>query len=708
MIMLKRFERPRAALSIFFAISCALAPLSQVARAQNPNPQRPVAIDTYAITNARIVPVSGAEIARGTVVVRNGLIAAVGANVSAPSDARVIDGAGLTVYPGLIDANTSLGLPASAAPQGGGRGGGGFAVAQPSAPAIAALNSAQPVGLQPEVRADEFLRPGGDQIDNERNAGITAALTAPREGIFAGQSAFINLAGDTPQEMIVRSPVALHVGFTPLRTGGYPVSLLGVFAALRQMLLDAQRYREINAMYERNPRGMRRPEQDNSLAALQPALAREMPVVFTADSQREIERALDLADEFKLKAMIAGGLEAWKVADRLAAAKVPVLVSLNFPRRTTAPAPDADPDPIRILRQRVEAPKNPGRLAAAGVRFAFQSGGLTNIADYLLNVTRAVDGGLSKDEALRAMTIRPAEMFGVENQLGTIETGKIANLTVTRGDIFDRARRIAYVFIDGRPVDLKPAAQTPAGASGAAGISGPWNLKITMQGQGDKNATLTLRQEGERLSGSLQGDLGSAQIANASVGPAGDLKFTATVSLGGVATELNFAGTVTGGEMRGTVTTVNNGNGTFTGARPEGFTPGGGGGRRPGGGEGTTGPPSGTTQSTGTTPAPTSAVADLSGTWTIAVNVEGQNLPGTLTLRQEGNRLTGTLQSPLGSSEVSNGSVGADGFRFTVAVSIQGQSLEVTFAGTANGNTMSGSANSTQGAATFTGTRPGS
>jgi imidazolonepropionase-like amidohydrolase len=702
MITPKHFRRPSAALSAFFALSLALAPLARQARAQNPNPQRPAAIDTYAITNARIVPVSGPEIARGTVVIREGLIAAVGASVAAPADARIIDGSGLTVYPGLIDANTSLGLPAAATPQGGARGGGGFAVAQQqtNAQQVAALNSSQPVGLQPEVRADEYLRPGGDQIEGERSAGITAALTAPREGIFAGQSAFINLAGDTPQQMIVRSPIALHVGFTPLRSGGYPASLLGVFAALRQMLLDAQRYREVNAIYGRNPRGMRRPEQDKSLDALQPALAREMPVVFTADSQREIERALDLADEFKLRAIIAGGMEAWKVADRLAAAKVPVLVSLNFPRRTTAPAPDADPDPIRILRQRVEAPKNPGRLAAAGVRFAFQSGGLTNISDYLLNVTRAIDGGLSKDEALRAMTVRPAEMFGVESQLGTIEVGKIANLTVTRGDIFDRNRRITHVFIDGRPVDLRPAT-TPPGAGGAAGVSGTWNLKITLGAQGDKNATLTLRQEGERLSGGIQGDLGSAQIANASIGTAGDIKFTATVSVGGVATELNFAGTVTGNEMRGTVTTVNNGNGTFTGTRPEGSAPGGG--RRPGGGEGATptGPPS------GGPPASSANVADLSGTWTLAINLEGQNLPATLTLRQDGNRLTGTAQSPLGSSEISNGSIGPEGFRFTLNVTLQGQALEVTFSGTASGNSMSGTANSTEGSATFTGTRPG-
>lgn len=700
MMMRKLSKRLRAAANALFAVSLALSPLARVpARAQNPNPQRPAAIDTYAITNARIVPISGADIPRGTVVIREGLIAAVGASVTPPADARLIDGAGLTVYPGLIDANTSLGLPATAAPQVGGRGGGGgIVIAQQSAPQVAALNSTQPAGLQPEVRAEEFLRPGGDQIEGARNTGITAALTAPREGIFAGQSAFINLAGDTPQEMIVRSPVALHVGFTPLRNGGYPGSLLGVFAAFRQMMLDAQRYREVNAIYERNPRGMRRPEQDRSLAALQPVLAREMPVVFTADSQREIERALDLADEFKLKAMIAGGLEAWKVADRLAAAKVPVLVSLNFPRRNVAPAPDADPDPIRILRQRVDAPKNPGRLAAAGVRFAFQSGGLASMSDFLTNVGRAVEGGLARDEALRAMTIRPAEMFGVENQVGSIEVGKIANLTVMRGDIFDRARRITHVFIDGRPVDLRPAAAP--GAGGANAVTGPWSLRVTLEGQPERSATLTLRQEGERLSGGLQGDLGTSQIANASLSPAGEIKFTAPVTLAGQTTEATFTGTITGAEMRGTVTTVGAGNGTFTGSRPGGFTGG-------GGQQGSTpGAPAGAPPGEAAAPAQTGS-ADLSGTWTLAVSLEGQNIPATLTLRQEGDRLSGTLQSALGSAEVANGSAGADGFRFTVNLSVQGQAMEITFSGTASGNSMSGSATSTQGSATFTGTRPG-
>src|SRR5688500_15799119 len=291
------------------------------------------AIDTYAITNARIVTVSGPTIERGTVVIRNGLIVAVGANVNAPRDARIIDGGGLTVYPGLIDSYTNLALPEAApspSPGGGGGGGGGFLLAQ-ARPSPGGPNSTQPPGLQPEVMVEDVIRPGGTEIESSRSIGITTALTSPRSGIWMGQSALINLAGDTPQQMIVRSPVAMHVGFTPLR-GTYPGSLMGVFATLRQMMLDAQRYRDALAMYERSPRGMRRPEMDRSLAALVPVVDGRMPVVMLANSEREIARALDLAAEFKLKLIVAGGREADRLADRLAKQNVPVLLSLNLPR----------------------------------------------------------------------------------------------------------------------------------------------------------------------------------------------------------------------------------------------------------------------------------------------------------------------------------------------------------------------------------------
>ena len=523
-------------------------------------------IDTYAITNARIVTVSGATIDRGTVVVRDGLIAAVGANVNAPPDARVIDGAGLTVYPGLIDSYTNLALP-EPAPQpspGGGGGGAAFFAAQPR-PSPAGPNSTQPPGLQPEVMVEDVIRPGGTDVEASRNIGITTALTSPRTGIWMSQSALINLAGDSPQEMIVRSPVAMHVGFTPLR-GGYPGSLMGVFASLRQMMLDAQRYRDSLQAYERSPRGMRRPEVDRSLAALVPVVDGRMPVVMLANSEREITRALDLASEFKLKLIVAGGREADRVAARLVKQNVPVLLSLNLPRRTTAALPEADPEPLRVLRERVEAQQTAGKLAKAGVRFAFESGSLTNISDLMTNVGHVIENGLSATNALRAFTIWPATILGVENQLGSIETGKIANLTVTRGDLFDRNSRVVHVFIDGRPVDLRPASGGGPGSGSRNTLSGTWNLTVNL-GQGEKTATLTLTQEGERLSGTIAGALGAGDISNASTTPAGEVRFTVPLEIEGQTKEATFAGTLAGDQIRGSVTVVGMAPGTFNANR---------------------------------------------------------------------------------------------------------------------------------------------
>lgn len=534
------------------------------------NAQRRTGTDTYAITNARIVTVSGPVIDRGTVVFRDGLIVSVAANVTVPADARIIDGTGLTVYPGIIDANTTLGIPRPSPTPGASPGGGFAGLFGQSAPSATAPNSTQLPGMQPEILASDLIRPGGSEIEAARAAGITAAHTAPRGNVFLGQSALINLAGDTPQQMIVRSPVALYVGLTPLGGGQYPGSLMGVFASVRQMLLDARRYRELNDIYARNPRGLKRPAQDKSLEALQAVIAGRMPIVMQADSEREIDRVLDLAREFNVRIIINGGRQADRVAKRLKAANVPVLLTLNFPRRTTAASAEAEPEPLRILRERVEAPKTGGRLAAAGVRFAFQSGGMTSINDYVANAIKAVDNGLSRDDAIRALTIWPAEVLGVSAQLGSIEVGKIANLTITRGDLLARDRRIAHVFIDGKPIDLRPPL---AGPDRGANASGTWSLTVSLTGTGNEKqeltATLSLQQEGERLTGSLQGQLGSGTIANGSISGS-EVNFTVPITLPAPAsqtTDAIFAGTLRGNQMSGTVQVVGRGSGTFTATR---------------------------------------------------------------------------------------------------------------------------------------------
>ena len=345
--------------------------------------------DTFAITNAQVVTVSGPILTRGTIVIRDGLIEAVGENVRVPADARIIDGSGLTVYPGLFDTHTSLGIQTRTQ-----------TTQQPTQQIQALLqqqqsqasqsNSNYPEGIRPEQDVVSQLRAGESQFETNRNAGFTTVLTVPREGIFNGQSAVINLAGSTVSEMIVRAPFAEHITFRTLGGGQYPSSLMGSFSALRQMLLDAQRLQELQRNYEKNPRGMRRPHADASLIALFPIINGAMPVVLNANSEIEIIRALDLAREFNLKAIIAGGQEAWKVADRLKAQNVPVLLSLNFPKRTTAASPEADQEPLDVLRLRAETPKGVGRLQKAGVKFAFQSGGMQNISDFLTNAGKAV------------------------------------------------------------------------------------------------------------------------------------------------------------------------------------------------------------------------------------------------------------------------------------------------------------------------------
>lgn len=458
-------------------LSRAVALLAVVAVAAPTLAAQRNAPSTYAITNAKLVPVSAPVIEKGTIVIRDGLIAALGANVAVPGDARIIDGTGLTVYPGLFDAFGTIGI-ASAAPAGsGGRGGGGAAAALAALAAPTTTGRSgngstvdQPRGVEPELSTADLVKLDEDALDGPRSAGIATALTVSSAGIFQGQSALINLAGPSASSMIVKPNVAQTIAFSSGRGfgGGYPGSLMGVFAVLRQELLDAQRYRELKTAYARNPRNMQRVEFDPSHEALLPALAGQQPVVMVANSQREIERALDLGKEFGLKVMIAGGSEAYLVANRLKAENVPVLLSINFPRRTAAAAADSEPEPLRTLRERVEAPKAAGRLAAAGVKFAFQSGGLTTWTDFDANIQRAVEGGLSADQAIKAVTWSPAELFGVSDRLGSLEVGKIANLTVTKGALTDKAMRINSLYVDGRPVPLHPA--TPA--AGAGGVGG--------------------------------------------------------------------------------------------------------------------------------------------------------------------------------------------------------------------------------------------
>jgi imidazolonepropionase-like amidohydrolase len=399
----------------------------------------------YAITNARIVVSADQTIPAGVIVLRDGKIEAVGEGLVVPADARIYDAKGLTVYPGLIDAYTHYGF-AAAAPQRAGI----TAAAAASAAVPDDINSPerylwpQPAGVNADVSAAVRMSLPS-QPDPRRSLGFTAVLTIPREGNWRGTSALVNLAGASAQEAVLRSPVAMHASFAT-QPGRYPSSLMGVFAVLRQTLLTAQQYRE----RLEEPR----PPYDPVSAALLPVLDRSLPVIFSADGAEEIRRALRFAAAFNLRPIVYGASEAWKVAELLKSRNVPVIVDLTLGRSSAGGSPN--------IPARVAAESNPGRLEKAGVAFAFGTAGVTRPEQIPSQIRIALARGLSPTAALRAFTSAPAEMLGAGRVLGSIEAGKVANLTLVEGELFDAKTVVKAVVIDGR-FYLPPAAGGAAG-----------------------------------------------------------------------------------------------------------------------------------------------------------------------------------------------------------------------------------------------------
>jgi hypothetical protein len=415
-----------------------------------------------AIHNARIVPVNGPVIARGTVIVRNGLIEAVGADVPVPADAWVIEGDGLTVYPGLIDALSTFGIPdaAPATTGGGGRGGGGGGGVPQASPATPAAPPARGPEDRPSttswLKAADLVKPTDKRLESARGEGFTTAITFPPRGIFAGQGAIVAMAGETTGEMVISDSAGQYVTFaTGGFGGGFPNSLMGVMAYIRQLYADADHYRQAKQFYVAHPRGMQRPDYDRALEGV----LESQRVLMPATRRIDVDRLLRFSKELQLHALLYGLPEGYKSADLLKDSNVPVLVSLKWPEKARDTDPE-DTDNLKVLEIRERAASTPAVLAKNGVKFAMYSGGIDRRADLFRAVKRAMDAGLSAEDAVRAMTLSPAEIFGVADRLGSIEKGKIANLVVTKGDLFQDRTEVKYVIVDG--VKFEPVEEPPA------------------------------------------------------------------------------------------------------------------------------------------------------------------------------------------------------------------------------------------------------
>ncbi len=454
----------------------ALLPLCVCAFAEAPS--------VFAVRNARIVTVSGPVIAKGTVVVRKGLIEAVGENAQIPPDAWVVEGEGLTVYPGLIDSLSTVGIPgsapaaATATGRGGGRGQSTPATPQPATPAAPAgrgTATAAPRAQGPEdrpsttswvVAADE-IQTTDRRIESMRSAGFTTAVTYPTSGIFAGQGSIIDLLSDEKAGEMVLVPsvgqyisLARRAGFG----GGFPSSLMGAIAYIRQIYLDAAHYQLLKDAYAKDPRGMQRPEYDR---ALEGVLASKR-ILFPANRLVEIDRMLRFAAELKQPVILYGVRESYRpeAIEVIRKSGAPVLVGMHWPEAPRDANPE-DVDSLRTLETRDKAASAPALLKKAGVPFALYSEGLDQPRDLQRAVKKAIDAGLAREDAVRALTLSAAEIYGVDDRIGSIEKGKIANLVLTRGEIFDDRTKVEMIFVDGRKY-TPAAAPAPAGGRGAA------------------------------------------------------------------------------------------------------------------------------------------------------------------------------------------------------------------------------------------------
>jgi imidazolonepropionase-like amidohydrolase len=387
-----------------------------------------------AIKGARIVTVSGASLDSGTIVIAGGKIVAVGADVPVPPGATVVDGSGKTVYPGLIDGMTNLGLTEIGS--------------------VAGSVDVSEVGdVNPHARAWTALHAHSDLIPVARANGLTAALAAPEGGLISGQSALIRLAGSTQNELTVRTPVAIHVNYP---TGNPSFDFARFFDEpelktfedrqkekkknqqkdldrLRNLLEEAKAYGGALAAGDAKLPAAR---PDLPLAALAPAARGELAIVFRADAEDDIRGAIAFAQERGLRMILAGALEAWRCTDLLAQKNVPVLLKVDrLPRQES--------DPYDAVYA------NAAALHKAGVRFAIVSDDASNARNLPYEAAMARAYGLPAEAALRAITLSPAEIFGVADRMGSLEVGKAANVFLATGDIMDHRTQVTAVYVDG-------------------------------------------------------------------------------------------------------------------------------------------------------------------------------------------------------------------------------------------------------------------
>ena len=445
----------------------------------------------HAFTNARIVTAPGKVIAQGTLVIHNGVIEAVGEKLTVPADARIWDMKGMTLYPGLIEISSDIGMPKpQQAPSG----------SPFDTPPAQQPQADKPKGaahwntkVHAEFNADQEFVPDTKAAEKLRSQGFTLAVATPQRGIFRGSSALVSLGDDAAVDLFLKRNVAQHVSFEQSGGfgGGYPNSLMGIIAFTRQSFYDADWYRKAQDAYAKNPAGQKHPEVNTALAALADALQKKTTFIFDVNTDLNFFRVAKIAKEFSLNPWILGSGYEYRRLEAIKATKIPIIVPLNFPEAPTVDSPEEAMNlTLEELRHYDAAPENAGRLQNTGIPIALTSAQLKDPGTFLAQARKAVERGLNADAALASLTTTPAKWIGVDRVAGTLEVGKLANILVTDGDLFAEKTKVQEVWIDGKRYEVK----TPVPAD----VRGVWDLRVDSD-----SGRLTLRGDVEKPTGTI-------------------------------------------------------------------------------------------------------------------------------------------------------------------------------------------------------------
>ena len=376
----------------------------------------------FALRGGRVTTVSGPVIEAGTLIFENGRIRSVGKveEVAVPEGATVVDVSSLHVFPGFIDAGSALGLTEISS--------------------VAGSVDRREIGeVQPDLLSATAVNAHSALLPVTRAGGVTSSAVFFEGPLIAGQGAWIRLAGTSTEELIFRRRLALHVDVPGVRRGDSAAP--PQVAVLEDWFRRGREYREMKAVATRT--GSPAPPVDLRLEALEPYVRRDLPVVFTAQRESQIRLVVDLASSLKVRAILSGGRDAWKVAGLLREKNIPVIVG------PVHDLPSERYDPYDSVYA------NPGRLVKAGVPIAFRSDEAALARNLPYHVGTAVAFGLPYDRAVEALTLGAAKIFGVDRELGSLEVGKLADVIVTDGDPFEPTSRVLYLFIDGKPVSVE-------------------------------------------------------------------------------------------------------------------------------------------------------------------------------------------------------------------------------------------------------------